>query len=289
MITMFALGHVRGLAVAWALVTLSVAVLPSCEERIVEPSSLAPGDAALALAGAWCGFEFSCECDEHEYQYPTEPDCIASEADLYAARLRSGERAGLTFDGECVVAELELAEARACILDPWSNAGATNTRWCSYFHGERRVGQSCTPHGQFDDCDRGLYCNDGRCTDPDPRLATGAACDGTSRCAEGEYCSDDGSDVCTILPSPGEPCTSACALGSVCSTTGTCRTLPERGEACIDGQCAEGLYCDAASSNAAPGCAVRKSAGDPCSDAQQCDSGECSNGACAPGRSWVCG
>lgn len=96
-------------------------------------------------------------------------------------------------------------------------------------------------------------------------------------CASGEgYC--DGSSICRALPASGEPCSTVCALGSVCHG-GTCSAPRAAGETCAtNAECVSGSLCVGGT------CATPGAVGASCDDSHACHIGStCSGGMCAAG------
>ncbi len=93
-------------------------------------------------------------------------------------------------------------------------------------------------------------------------------CDGafTGTRADGDTCTDD----------------LECRDGSFCSGTAVrrCAALPLSSEACPEGRCAEGSWCDT-SRIAGPVCRLEKGTGGDCAADAECASGYCGGTMCA--------
>jgi len=129
--------------------------------------------------------------------------------------------------------------------------------------------------------------------------ATIAACDGVAvgTIPEGGACTDF--RACAIPPDAvarcdgghcvvyragkvGEPCnvrgmSQPCVSGAACHG-GACEALPAVGDACPDGNCPLGAYCDSKSTH----CLSQKNTGDACTSPLECLSAECNASVCVP-------
>lgn len=142
------------------------------------------------------------------------------------------------------------------------------------FVGEVEVGGDCYPASTAvsDECAPGGYCV-GQC--PGECVAVtppGDDCEDDTECGVGAYCDS----VCKDLPGVGEECDSRCEFGLSCLTvTGTCATLREPGEECVEGSDCVSGYCEDDACLALPG------DGEDCFEYDQCAAGlACVDGTC---------
>lgn len=161
-----------------------------------------------------------------------------------------------------------------------------------------QTGAACDSHSQCLD----TYCADGICT---ARAAPGEACDDLQGCALWHYCIDgvcvapggEGAQCaqqleCRLLyachhgscvaqaptDNPlGGPCSSigGCVAGARCDD-GECVQGNPLGEPCASGQCADDAFC-----NGDALCELLRAEGEPCDDADACESPSCREGRCA--------
>ena len=193
----------------------------------------------------------------------------------------------------------------------WRMEGATCERdnecaWGLECIGERclaraAVGEACS---EDEACDVGLVCMDARCARPartacaveadcgslsscysttyDGRCravrAAGETCTEDAACVDGLYCdgSARGEGTCAPVPSVGEPCSTRCAAGYVCSAdTLHCAAAGRSGEACraaTEGNgCAAGLGCFGGVCGAYPGIGGRCDDRGACAAELTCD------------------
>lgn len=233
------------------------------------PGARAPGAACMAQV----------QCDSGH--------CSATGSDCGQC-LRARER------GESCTDPVDLCLVGECIAGVCDLAGG-------------KLGEACIDYGE--QCQSDLYCRpiapgeiDGVCA---PRGVAGDACDGQRPCVDGLYC---GAGSCTARVAdggacPAEPdgCVSGACIDGVCArrpaglvegddcTFGYCRPtlacidnvciVPDgapTGAACIDTDCAPGLYCDltCGDGECGPGvCAGVPGPGEPCTDFALCAPG----------------
>ncbi|MSQ84583.1 MAG: hypothetical protein EXR77_17170 [Myxococcales bacterium] len=110
------------------------------------------------------------------------------------------------------------------------------------------LGAACTP---TDKCAIGSVCFGAKCVAKVPKNV-GAAC-GAFSCKEGLYCNSK--EQCATLNKAGQPCdiVGSCGIGTQCidsGSGGTCLPMPKKNEACVPDmwsdastQCAAGLVC----------------------------------------------
>jgi len=203
----------------------------------------------LAFVDRFCDAVAACDCPSSAFA----AGCVGTESDLWRARLRAAEERDLVFDGECVDAIAEQAEAAGCETAP-SGASHPCRDYCAVFHGDRELGDTCRAFDELvSNCEQGLVCSQGRCAEPCTVLSgapLGARCRDPETgfalddCADGLWCSP-GVGRCVAPPEPGSPCPDAgCGPDSRCHwETNTCQPLPGLGESCLDSQCADDLDC----------------------------------------------
>ena len=173
------------------------------------------------------------------------------------------------------------------------------------------LGQSCATGS----CATDLYCTSGGvCA---ALLAQGNPCNRDSQCAYGTACTGsptvcapvpaeggacvtlgsgtkgycgstglvcDATNHCARLPVAGAPCNSGtCAADLVCDPANlNCAVRPPIGSPCISEACAAGAFCDFSGAPSGPGvCKATKALGQPCSNADDCQSVFCRKGLCA--------
>jgi hypothetical protein len=233
--------------------------------------------ASTGLARATCDKLIECGCiDSAEgdacqaelvylfqppYEYYQPPPCY----DYYCAHGYDTDYEGpvqLAFDPQCA-ADLEAGMRQLdCRQIPFD---FECENYCPLYHGTHWQGQRCTLEDNFfvTDCAKGLACIAGECRNPcDVVVALeGQSCE-LLECAPGlscEYIESDplepGVEICTTLPQPGQPC--------------------------LSGDCAEGAWCDFSDPMAEPVCQRLQQLGEPCSGHAQCDSFNCPAGFCA--------
>jgi hypothetical protein len=171
-----------------------------------------------------------------------------------------------TFDGECAVPNPETAGS--CQFDGTPNAPNPNQTVCFTTTFGAPPGSQCnegSPHYQTIGCDG----SQGFCT-----TLIGAEGAGTCQgfAANGAACSFGGPN-----PQVCNPATSYCDF-----TTMKCTPIPGAGQACPQGQCTQGAYCDQTVNPAT--CAAQKPEGSPCQQPNECTSGNCSFSADAGGQ-----
>lgn len=148
------------------------------------------------------------------------------------------------------VYEGTLADGAACGFDLECKSGSCATLSCP----DACCPGMCRPTRPLPDIDEACstFCVDGAYCGVDSlchaSLPKGAACDGSTICAYGLYCSGastGGSGICKAMPQDGEPCDGPCALyGSVC-LEGICQPGGLAGDACAtDADCSVFYTCN---------------------------------------------
>jgi hypothetical protein len=274
-------------------VVLGLALVAGCKDgRTVDEA-----DAAAEQAKTECNLLFECGC---EPGYVDEAECVQAREPQYEGLWAPAREAGLTWDGRCLGAALDALDELGC-RPPEIGPGdgqdldedAACERPCLPYHGDVELGAPCSNVGGnvFSNCAQGLFCAESVCVDPCDlfanAIAEGEPCrDGfevLGDCAEGLVCDAGASDTCIALPGPGQACPQgACAEGSWCQQIGTdamCVELLPVGGECDDGRACASAYCQAGT------CADVPAEGEPCTDlcadALFCDGGVCSRGAAA--------
>lgn len=298
------------------LTALSIAALGGCPAD-GSGAAVTESNAATRYSTEFCAFVFSCECSD--YGYPDEEFCRTSVHNEIDVLISEGQRANLTFDSECFDEELTSDALGECI-PPTSGSDDVDQdcSYCDLYYGTVAKGDECQEFGYFNDCAKGLYCEDGRCVDPCGQVAEGEVCLRPSGafedCAEGlscdfdsqvcvrlaaigEACSPvgcvDGSycgleSICEPIPQRGETCSFECESPLVCGPTSVCDDPPSDGQPCPTGQCADGHYCDTVTDEVDWTCRSYADDGEPCTDDFDCKSERCADETCAAQEAWVC-
>lgn len=112
------------------------------------------------------------------------------------------------------------------------------------------------------------------------QVAAGGTCTIDDDCANDGNCAkaneEDAEGTCEVDPALGEACPNGfCADGAYCNN-GTCEALKGSGEDCQGFNCSDGLYCDTTSNT----CTAQKAAGEACTSSDQCESFDCTNDVC---------
>lgn len=250
------------------------------------------------LAQSLCTQADECGCAGSSFA----AGCLGVESDLWRARVQVAHERDLEFDRECVDSIAEQAEAMAC-EKARAGSGHPCHDYCAVFHGDKEVGESCR---RFDDlvsnCDQGLVCAKGRCTEPCEVLSgaqLGALCSASGteivECADGLWCHPD-YGRCVLPPAPGSPCPDVgCGDDAYCEwETNTCRPRPGAGQSCYDQPCAEGLDCAYEYESDTATCVEPAALGESCqavrcSDGLYCDETSSCRGPAELGEScnWV--
>lgn len=158
----------------------------------------------------------------------------------------------LSLDEDCIARIAELVERQSCDSVE-IRLGCEDA--CRPFFGPGLEGQPCS---SADACGRGLVCAGNECRDPCQVVPV----------REGERCDSFGcvdGFACRVRPPADFP---------------SCVRLPGVGEACDEGECVRGAWCDD-SDPALPLCTPLQADGAPCSGHRQCESGLCPAGSCA--------
>lgn len=158
-----------------------------------------------------------------------------------------------------------------------ADAGATVGIACGTCDPRAAENAACDSSGiKAPRCMSGLNCTNGTCVKP-VLIPSGGACSyngppGTD-CATGTVCipGSNGTGTCSTIPKKGEKCTFVCDTNLTC-TAGTCQDKAAVGAPCPNGsECQSTLYCDSATKL----CATPKAgkSGDPCGTGVKCDPG----------------
>jgi len=265
-----------------------------------EPTEVALADAEDAFDEAFCDRLRTCDCD------PDSNLSVDECREWVDGRIESlrflGE--GLLYDPSCLGEVIDRLDDRGCGQNPENDDDDDEcVAPCHPFHGDRRLGQSCTSVGDgMSDCRQGLVCTfvncqdefecSEECVDPCARADAGESCQST-QCRDGLAC-DWSDNTCRTPPGAGDPCrdTLDCAEGTTCNwDANQCVTRPTAGEPCLFGQCAEDHFCETDPVDPTiQTCRAPADDGEPCRGHAQCKSGNCPAGYCLalPGRGDPC-
>lgn len=189
----------------------------------------------------------------------------------------------------CQAPPAPIANGQSC--DPAADACASFCSVCA--PAEAGGALACRDRGAAGAyCEDDDHCRNGFICDPQTSACVvepvvdgpdlGAACDPDGpACDEGECV--EGTCVAGVENDPCDPSFPACQAGLVCDadaadpSKGVCVPAPATGEACIDGQCNGGDFC-----NAQDQCEALHAAGEACGGDEECVSGTCLNaGVCS--------
>ena len=230
------------------------------------------------LAAARCGYQVRCGL------FATLDDCLAEAARtaIDNPNPKAAVDAGkIAFSEDAAQACLDAYAALSC--DTTMQTSALDV-CADVFTGTVPIGETCAFDGECesDSCVvpscTGVCCQ-GTCAPARTPPAIGEPC--TFLCADGAYCTIEG--TCAALLPAGAACSDplACAVGLYCAgysamTSGSCRAIPHLGEPC-ESFCAEaGAICDSGT------CVEAGVRGDACTSSAQCSVYyECIDGACA--------
>ena len=234
-------------------------------------------EALLGLAGQICDHARVCGCPAEN---DTDASCDDTERAMLAAVVDQAMQAGLVFDPTCYELTARIIDGLAC----GAAFAPTCEQRCTMFHGGLLEGEPCQP--QFDDlrtsCARGLVCADGTCQDP-CRVRTptlDGPCDDAHPCVAQQYCDPD-MRRCVSLPGSGEACYQGqCDAGAWCDSAGSglCRALLPLGAACSGHRQCETIYCPAGACEVPPGLDRPCGTQEICASGLVCDGG---TGRCA--------
>jgi hypothetical protein len=204
--------------------------------------------------------------------------CLEQRQALWDARIEAGSDRGLTYDADCLEAQLADLDTIGCSAATRSGDHLCGS-YCAVFYGSRSEGESCQGFDEVvSDCAADLVCNGGTCTDPClvlTGLGSGEVCMSETgmtfdNCADGLLCNFE-SRTCIEAPGAGESCSNGCGAGLYCDyARNTCAPLLAEGEPCDYNGCREGLFC--AWSEGISVCRRLGDVGDPCRDLG-CNSG----------------
>jgi hypothetical protein len=235
---------------------------------------------ASSMAAIFCIAQVDCDCEGRSHD--TTQSCRHSLNMEYEYVQEVAQTWGLTYDGACL-GQLEAAvEALGCAVVEATDetfADILGLGHCAVYHGEREVGEACTPLGNVaSHCAKGLACWNDVCVDPcgaeshggrsNPygfACPQGQAMAPGRNCAEpaeiGEPCGPVGCEpraycaqVCTgdvcgrqCMPTVGlgDPCELDRACGDNVCESGRCVQGPAEGTHCLDGRCGHRLRCEA--------------------------------------------
>ena len=257
-------------------------LLPACD-----PGSEGSGDTEGAsgpeadlqeMVQTLCEHAQACVCNDVVHG---EDGCESTQRELWQDRLRQATEAGLSYAPDCVEQRAETLGQVGCAF-PATDGVDLCSSFCSPFVGERTMGQSCTAiDAVISDCAQGLVCSEGVCSEPCQVLTglpLGATCmtdEGMQfdECVQGTFCSWE-TRSCQGLPELGQPCFEGRCAEGWCSYDGAmpvCQPAAGPGEPCQNIGCQPGLVCSW-SANDQPVCLEPGDAGEPCAD-WQCKSG----------------
>lgn len=220
-----------------------------------ESGGLPEADWVGEYAAAQCQLS-NVECGCSDPLRPSLDECL----DFYTQSLEMGGNealaAGLVYDETCAVQAVAELEQFGC--GTWSDTHEGDCSECSLlgvYHGDVVAGAPCVSYGYFSDCASGLYCSFGVCVDrcddtyEPPALAEGEACVDADfnllgLCGANLRC-DFNSVVCVPVPAIGEACPDGyCDAGAYCDPSAVCVADPADGEPCPDGECGFGSVCE---------------------------------------------
>jgi hypothetical protein len=234
----------------------------SCRHSI--PEDRAPE----VFASDLCREKFNCDCDM--YGYANEEQCnTAVQAEFLALQLQA-EMMGLTYDGRCADRWLDFYVRNGCdttLNDQAILGDFCDLLGCPMYHGTSSAGAPC---GDVDfltsDCDRGLQCDGGVCTELFCGLRSGDAC-------------ADANGVFGI-----------CNAGLACDAlqTMTCVSPPRVGDPCPGYICEDGATCDIDPMTGAAVCVALPGLGGDCTMTFLCAEGDCDAGVCVPSEPILC-
>lgn len=231
------------------------------------------------LIDAHCHTASACAC---AWAVPDPEACTPVLEARWKARISEAQRRDLTYDAACLATIVEQIEARGCL---WQDDGeALCEGFCAPFHGDRPEGESCTGDDALvSDCAQGLVCSQGTCTAPCAALTgrlQGEQCGnelfGTfDDCAGELWCNYDGR--CEEAPGLGDACPNGnCSDGLYCDwNTNACVAGAAQGESCLERPCAGELFCDWNTNTCIPPRGEGQSCWDhPCADGLYCQYSE---------------
>jgi hypothetical protein len=262
------------------LLALGLASCKPDDDQSKEYGDVPLDEGPTTYAEVYCHLITTCDCAFGV----SEDECVATIADQVQMSFDAATAAGLTYHGECLGDNLELADSLGCstLSDLVDNPDFANYDifGCKIFSGPGVEGDACTDFTDSnmfaDSCAQGFACFDSVCgafsTTPPPVKQLGESCDPQSEiCEDGASCTpaaDLMSYSCTALPVEGESCmtTGSCAEPSFCDFGDfICKAPLGEGEACAGG-CGDGLYC----SDTTMVCEQTKGEGEACTGDDQC-------------------
>jgi hypothetical protein len=278
----------------------------------VPPGPVTKDNAFSELAKAVCDGWFDCPCDERQASWGDKDTCREVMVGRWEADLQGLD--GFEIDTDCVDRQLLAMHEIGCKAQEAlyeTEALITAYGAIEYCHAITRgkgVGEDCefhdTSHLSADECEGGLFCDNGSCTKPPAgpgeSCANGELCQNTLACVdtvcskvevepsacdcdEDEYCYYDDPEAppkCAALIPAGESCAGfkTCVADATCDrVTEACLAMPQAGEQCRPGssyerRCATGLWCVDDVCEPLPG------EGEPCVGTTTWDYKECQDG-----------
>lgn len=262
------------------LVLLSFACGGAAADEGADP--VPRGQAAQAIADQVCSLQSECECAD-------AANCTL-EVESDARNFMQGTAdAGLQYDAQCMGDMLQRLDEIGCAHeDAIEDPSCTDT--CKPLFGSKGQGEQCSRVAVgniegfgllLDDCDAEHICIADTCQ---PRCwvldgkPEGEEClTPPVYCQEGLEC-DPSNGTCGPPPAPGGPCDAnyMCPGEQLCTGQDmTCVPLPDIGQDCLNGRCAEG-WCDFSEMT----CRALLEQDESCTSFEQCESGYCPNGTC---------
>jgi hypothetical protein len=246
--------------------SLAASLLTSCDSASSPPREVPLEEIEAQVGEVVCGPQFECGCDNGTF-YESAAMCRDVAAALANDVRQTASENGLTWDPTCLGAQLDLIADAGCSATFGDEAqpddDAECVPPCNILHGDRTLGASCEYAGSnASNCAQGLSCNGSLCIDP-------CAEDGTPNGAAGL------GQSCFDLP---------CEEGLQCDwENDRCIALPEVGQPCPFGSCAEGGFCeleDPSDPTTQLLCKAPYGFGEPCRGHSQCETGFCPAGFC---------
>ncbi|MBI5482182.1 MAG: hypothetical protein HY906_25225, partial [Deltaproteobacteria bacterium] len=215
--------------------------------------------------------------------YCASGSCVSKQGNGQSCTAANQCISGFCVDGYCCNAacngacDVCNATAGTCTL---VGAGGTGSPSCApYLCGGSSAACPSTCSSDAG-CSTGNFCDGATCV---PTLSAGSPCTRSAACASGScvdgYCCNTACsascDVCNATPGTCTPAPTGSAGSPSCSPylcNGTSTTCP--GGCTTDAQCGAGFYCNGTA------CVAKKSTGQVCGGANQCQSGYCADGYC---------
>lgn len=217
----------------------------TCAQYAVAPADPNPAAAVAANKMSYSGTNAKQCLDAIAAASCDQTQKSAREPASSCAKIFSGkaaDNAACAFDDEC--------QSRNCQLPQCTMACCTGT--CGPTIANAQIGASCATA----DCVSGAFCDD--TTTCRALLAQGASCASPDQCQYGLGCvglTPGSPGMCGPLPQIGEACPDGnCAdVGAVCNTSGMCAPVGLPGDACmVDFDCSSVFHCDTTMNKCAP-------------------------------------